>query len=79
MRLLTLQEFSQSLGIKLSTARAWILRKKIRYIKIGRAVRVPEEVVKDLIRRGTVVPRQAEHNNADTLSGSVERKSNGRS
>jgi excisionase family DNA binding protein len=54
--LLTVSKAAELLAVKPMTVRAWILRKQIRYVKVGRAVRIPQTAVEELIERGTVEP-----------------------
>ena len=49
---LTVQEAETLTGRKASTWRRDILQRKIPYVKIGRLVRIPREVISDLIRKG---------------------------
>ncbi len=51
--LLTLKEFSAQLSISEALARKWQRIGKIRVIKLGRAVRVPQEEVDRLIAEGS--------------------------
>ena len=57
MRLLTLQEAADRLGLKLATVRFWVWQRKIETVRIGRAVRVREECVRQLIEKGTLPAR----------------------
>ena len=59
-RLLTVLEAEVLTGRKASTWRRDILQRKIPYVKIGRQVRIPREVVDDLIRQGWRDPIPAE-------------------
>jgi len=59
MRLLTLPEAADRLGLKVATLRFWVWQRKIEIVRVGRAVRVREDVVKGLIERGTVPARRA--------------------
>jgi len=54
MRLLTLQQTAERLGLKLSTVRFWVWQRRIDTVRIGRAVRVSEETIVQLIQRGRV-------------------------
>ena len=54
MRLLTIPEASERLGLKPSTVRFWIYTRKIDHVKVGRAVRLREDTIQDLVERGTV-------------------------
>ena len=51
-RLLTVFEAEAITGRKAATWRRDILLKKIDYVKIGRQVRIPLEVIEDLIKEG---------------------------
>lgn len=59
MRLLTLPEAAARLGLKEATLRFWVWQRKIEIIRVGRAVRISDDVVKQLIERGTVPARRA--------------------
>jgi len=52
--LLTVVEAAAVLGIKEATVRAWILRRKITYVKLGRVVRIPAKELRLLIERAVV-------------------------
>ena len=55
--LLTVLQAAELLAVREATVRAWIWRKRIPYVKVGRrAVRIRRDVVEELIRRGTVQP-----------------------
>ncbi|MBZ5565683.1 MAG: helix-turn-helix domain-containing protein [Acidobacteriia bacterium] len=57
--MLTVAEAAQELGLKESTIRAWLLRRKhIRFVKLGRAVRISREEVDRLIRENTIPTRE---------------------
>jgi excisionase family DNA binding protein len=49
-----LPEAAHRLGLSVKTVRAWIYRRSIEYVKIGRAVRIADETVNRIIERGTV-------------------------
>ena len=51
-RLLTIREASAKLSLREATVRKWILEKRITYCKLGRAVRIPANVVEKLISQG---------------------------
>lgn len=53
-KLLTIQEVSELLKVKVSTLYDWIYRKKIRYVKIGRLVRFYEDDIANLLKANTV-------------------------
>lgn len=52
--MLNVAEAAESLGLRQSTLRAWILRRRITYVKIGGAIRIPACAVQELTERGTV-------------------------
>ena len=54
MHLLTIPEASARLGLKPATVRFWIWTRKIAYVKVGRATRISEETIHDIINQGTV-------------------------
>jgi excisionase family DNA binding protein len=49
---LTVEQAASMLGLRASTIRRWILQRRIGYCKLGRAVRIPAEVVEKLIAEG---------------------------
>lgn len=51
-QLLSVVDVANRLGLKESTIRRRILERKLAYVKNGRAVRVPIEVVEHLIAEG---------------------------
>jgi excisionase family DNA binding protein len=51
-RLLNVEEVAERLGVKQSTIRRMILERRIGYVKIGRAVRIPDKVVDQRISEG---------------------------
>jgi len=51
-RLLRVAEFADSLGIKPSCVRRWLLERKIACVKVGRLVRIPATEVERLIESG---------------------------
>lgn len=51
-RLLTIAEAATRLGLKISTIRRRILERRIAVVRIGRAVRIPIEVIDALIAAG---------------------------
>lgn len=60
MRLLTIAEASERLGLKPSTMRFWIWTRKIEHVKVGRAVRVREDTIQAVIERGTIPARHSQ-------------------
>lgn len=58
-KLLSVKEASEALALKPATIRAWLLRRKLPCVHVGRAVRIPSEAVADFIQRNTI-PARAE-------------------
>ena len=57
--LLTVEEAAQRLGLRPTTVRDWLWRRKIEHIRVGeRAIRIRESVVEEIIARGTVPARR---------------------
>jgi excisionase family DNA binding protein len=56
--LMTVSQVADSLGLKESTIRAWLLRRKLPYVKCGRAVRVKAVAVLEYIERNTIPARE---------------------
>ena len=52
--LLTVEAAAASLGLKPTTLRAWIARRRLAIVRLGRAVRIPSDEVERLIERGFV-------------------------
>lgn len=58
-KLLTVAQAADLLGLKPSTIRAWILRRKhLAFVRCGRAVRIPAQAVAEFIERNTIPVRE---------------------
>lgn len=55
-KLLTVKEAEALTGRKVATWRKDILCRRIPYVKLGRQVRIPIEVIEDLIKKGYRAP-----------------------
>jgi excisionase family DNA binding protein len=53
-RLLTVAEVALRLGIRPGTARLWLAQRRLPVVRLGRAVRIPESAVVDMIERNTI-------------------------
>jgi excisionase family DNA binding protein len=62
MKLLTVHDAADRLGVKDATIRAWIYRREIEYVKLHRAVRLREETILELIEGGTIPARRDRRN-----------------
>jgi excisionase family DNA binding protein len=68
-KLLTVEEVLAIIPIKEPTLRKYVHEKKIEHVKVGRRVFFKESTIEDLIRRGTVPPKQeARSENAETYT-----------
>jgi excisionase family DNA binding protein len=57
-KLLSVREAAERLALRESTIRAWLLFRKLPKIKVGRAVRIPEEAISRLIEENTTPARE---------------------
>jgi excisionase family DNA binding protein len=55
-RLLTVAEVAELLGTTERFPRRMITERRIRFVRVGRHVRIPESAVSEFIRSGTVEP-----------------------
>ena len=53
-RLLTMAEVAELLGTGERFLRRLVAERRIRFVKVGRHVRIPESAVRELIEEGTV-------------------------
>jgi excisionase family DNA binding protein len=53
-QLLTVEQAATGLNVSVHTIRAWIARRKLAVVRLGRAVRVPSTEISKLIERGTI-------------------------
>ena len=54
MRLLTVVQAADRLGLRPATIRSWIWTRKIQYVKLGRSVRLREDTIQEIIEAGTI-------------------------
>ena len=52
----TVDQAARDLNVSVHTIRAWIARRKLGSVRLGRAVRVPASEITRLIERGTIPP-----------------------
>ena len=57
-RLRPVSEAAGRLGVTVACLRSWIYERKIEYVKVGRAVRISDATIEDIIARGTVPARR---------------------
>jgi excisionase family DNA binding protein len=56
-RMLTVPEAADHLGLRPSTLRAWIAARRIGFVRLGRAIRIPASEVERLVDAGFVAAR----------------------
>lgn len=54
VKLLTVDQAAEALGVAPATIRMWIWKRQIAYAKIPRAVRISSRTIEEIIERGTV-------------------------
>jgi len=52
--LLTVEEFAKALGMSPKTVRMWIWRRRVEFVRVGRAIRFRPETVDEIVNRGSV-------------------------
>jgi excisionase family DNA binding protein len=57
MKLLRIVEAAGATGLSQATWRSWILQGKVSVVRLGRSVRISEEEISRLIRKGTTPAR----------------------
>jgi excisionase family DNA binding protein len=56
-KLLSVAEAADALALKPATIRAWLLRRRLPFIRCGRAVRIPSEAIESFIAENTIPAR----------------------
>jgi excisionase family DNA binding protein len=62
LKLLNVAVAAEALGLRPKTLRAWIAARRIGYVRIGGAIRIPEREVQRIIDQGTVPARKTHDN-----------------
>jgi len=57
-QLLNVQEAAQKLGLKPCTVRAWLARRKLPCVHVGRCIRIPADAIAAFIERNTIPARK---------------------
>jgi excisionase family DNA binding protein len=55
---LTVRQAAEELNVSVHTVRAWMAQRRLGYVRLGRAVRIPEAEIRRLLERGTVPARR---------------------
>jgi len=59
LRLLRVEEAAEFLNVKPATIRAWLLRRQLPFVRVGRrAVRIPKEALEGLVSENSVPARR---------------------
>ncbi len=53
-KLLNVEEFAAAIGLKPATVRQHVWRRKVDFVRVGRAIRFKPETAQKIIERGTV-------------------------
>jgi excisionase family DNA binding protein len=53
----TVRHTAEELGVKPVTVRKWLAERRLPYVKLGRAVRIPAEAVRSFIEKNTIPAR----------------------
>ena len=51
-------EAAEALGLSVACVRAWIASRRIGFVRLGRAIRIPHAEVDRIIQKGTVPARE---------------------
>ena len=52
----TVDQAARDLNVSVHTIRAWIARRKLGSVRLGRAVRIPASEISRLVENGTIPP-----------------------
>ena len=58
-KLLKIREAAERTNNPESTWRAWVLKRKVLVVKIGRSIRIPESEIDRMIKEGTIPARES--------------------
>lgn len=56
---LTCREAAEALNLSVHTIRAWLARRKLGYIRLGRSIRVPLSEIERVLEKGLVPARES--------------------
>ena len=54
----TVAEAADRLNVSVYTIRAWLAQRRLGYVRLGRAIRIPDEEIRRLVDDGAVPARQ---------------------
>jgi excisionase family DNA binding protein len=58
MKPLKVNEAAEALGLSVACVRAWIASRRIGFVRLGRAIRIPYTEIERVIEAGTVPARE---------------------
>ena len=67
MNLLTIPEAAKETRMSISWWRQQVFFKKIKYLKVGRKVLIPRQVIEDMLAKAVVEPRETSSTPSRTL------------
>ena len=53
---LTVKQAATELNVSVHTIRAWLASRRLGYVRLGRAIRIPADEIRRLLERGFVPP-----------------------
>jgi len=56
-RPLTVREAADALNLSQACIRAWLMRRELAFVRLGRAIRIPQTEIARLLSQGTVPAR----------------------
>lgn len=56
--LLSVRDAASELGLSVACIRAWVASRRITFVRLGRAIRIPRQVVNNLIEQNTITARE---------------------
>ncbi len=54
----TVDQAAEELNVSVHTIRAWVARRKLGYVRLGRAIRIPAAEIQRLLDSGSVPPQR---------------------
>lgn len=53
-QMLSVSEAADALGLSEQTIRAWIAKRRMPYVRLGRAIRIPADAVREMVEKCTI-------------------------
>jgi excisionase family DNA binding protein len=58
---LTVGQAADVLNLSQATIRAWLARRKLGYVRLGRAIRIPQTEIQRILSQGMIPAREGRH------------------